>query len=167
MGSSKLQPALLGGVFIGVLSALPVVGIANCCCLWVIGGGALAAYLVQQNQPTAITVADGAVVGLLAGLIGGVIWSLLSIPLAMAARQFTGPFLERVLRSNSDMPPEMQDFLESWSSGGAVSVLFRVISMFITIVVSTVFAMLGGILGAAIFKKGAPPSPPGTIDVVQ
>jgi hypothetical protein len=167
MGSSKLQPVLLGGVFIGVLSALPVIGIANCCCLWVIGGGALAAYLVQQNQPTAITVADGAVVGLLAGLIGGVIWSLLSIPLAMAVRQFTGPFLERLVRSNSDMPPEMQDFLESWSSGGAVSVLFRVISMFITIVVSTVFAMLGGILGAAIFKKGAPPSPPGTIDVVQ
>jgi len=45
------MPALLGGLFIGVLSALPVVQICNCCCLWIIGGGLLAAYLQQQNQP--------------------------------------------------------------------------------------------------------------------
>jgi hypothetical protein len=71
--SSKLQPAVFGGLFIGVLSALPLINIANCCCLWVIGGGVLATYLLQQNQPYAITAADGALVGLLAGLIGGVI----------------------------------------------------------------------------------------------
>ena len=35
----KLQPALYGGLFIGVLSALPLINIGNCCCLWVIGGG--------------------------------------------------------------------------------------------------------------------------------
>ena len=34
-----LQPALYGGLFIGVLSALPVVNIGNCCCLWFAGGG--------------------------------------------------------------------------------------------------------------------------------
>ena len=32
----KLQPALFGGLFIGVLSALPLVSVGNCCCLWVI-----------------------------------------------------------------------------------------------------------------------------------
>ncbi len=167
MDSSKLQPVLLGGVFIGVLSALPVIGIANCCCLWVIGGGALAAYLVQQNQPTAITIADGAVVGLLAGLVGGIIWSLLSIPLEMAMRQFTAPFVERMVRSNGDMPPQMQQFFESMTRGGAASVLVHVIRICVFVLVSTVFAMLGGILGAAIFKKGKPPSEPGTIDVVS
>ena len=37
---SRYQPALLGGLFIGVLSSLPVVSTANiCCCLWVIVGG--------------------------------------------------------------------------------------------------------------------------------
>ena len=46
-----MQPALLGGVFIGVLSALPIVQLCNCCCVWIVGGGALAAYLQQQNQP--------------------------------------------------------------------------------------------------------------------
>ena len=52
----RLQPALLGGVFIGVLSTLPIINIGNlCCCRWVISGGALAAYLLQQNQPEPIT----------------------------------------------------------------------------------------------------------------
>ena len=67
----KLQPALFGGLFIGVLSALPIINIGNCCCLWVIGGGVLATYLMQQNHPYPISAADGALVGLLAGLIGG------------------------------------------------------------------------------------------------
>jgi hypothetical protein len=40
----RLQPALWGGVFIGVLSALPLVNLGNCCCcLWVLVGGGLAA----------------------------------------------------------------------------------------------------------------------------
>ena len=39
---ARYQPALLGGLFIGVLSSLPVVGAANyCCCLWVVVGGVL------------------------------------------------------------------------------------------------------------------------------
>ena len=44
-----IQPALLGGVAMGVLSALPVINIANCCCAWILFGGGLAAYLMQQG----------------------------------------------------------------------------------------------------------------------
>ena len=55
MDSARLQPALLGGVFIGVLSALPFISAANCCCcLWVVAGGVLTVYLRQQNSPMAI-----------------------------------------------------------------------------------------------------------------
>ena len=40
----RLQPAFWGGLFIGVLSALPFVSVGNCCCcLWVVAGGVLAA----------------------------------------------------------------------------------------------------------------------------
>ena len=46
-----MMPALLGGLFIGVLSALPIVGICNCCCLWIVGGGVLAAYLAAAESP--------------------------------------------------------------------------------------------------------------------
>ena len=68
MGPAKLQPALLGGIVMGVLSVLPFVNLVNaCCCGWVLFGGALAAYLMQQNHPAPITAGDGAIVGLLAG----------------------------------------------------------------------------------------------------
>ena len=41
MDSARLQPALLGGIFIGVMSALPIINAGNCCCcLWVLAGGA-------------------------------------------------------------------------------------------------------------------------------
>ena len=44
---SVLKPAFLGGVALGVLSALPLV---NCCCLlWLGGGGLLAVYLLRQD----------------------------------------------------------------------------------------------------------------------
>ena len=53
----------------GVLSALPLVAAGNlCCCLWVVSGGVVAAYLLQQNQSAPITPGDGALVGLLAGV---------------------------------------------------------------------------------------------------
>ena len=90
--SDRLQPALWGGVFIGVLSALPIVNFANCCCcLWVLVGGALAAYLRQQNNPYQIDAAEGAIVGLMAGAIGGIVYSVLSIPVQI----LTGPLQQQ------------------------------------------------------------------------
>src|SRR5690606_23283660 len=82
--ASKLQPTLLGGLFIGVLSALPVVSMGNClCCLWVVSGGVLAAYLLQQNQDAPIQAGDAAIVGLLAGIVGAFVAAIVSIPIQM------------------------------------------------------------------------------------
>ena len=67
MDSGRLQPALLGGVFIGVLSALPFIGAGNCCCcMWVLGGGILSVYLRQQNSPAPLEASEGALLGLMA-----------------------------------------------------------------------------------------------------
>jgi len=70
----KHTPALLGGLFIGVLSSLPVVG--ACCCLWAVCGGMLVAYLQQQNLPDPIETADAVLGGVLAGLVGAIIASI-------------------------------------------------------------------------------------------
>jgi hypothetical protein len=163
MDSARLQPALLAGVFIGVLSALPIINAGNCCCcLWILAGGALAVYLRQQNSPAPIDAAEGALLGLLAGLIGGVIGAVLSIPIHM----MTGPWIEgmmqRMMAQNPDLPPEARDAIERFSTGGAM----RLASALINIVISTVFGMLGGLLGVAIFKKTAPPPPPAPPTVI-
>jgi len=64
--SSRAQAILIGGMFTGVLSALPIVSVANCCCVWLIGGGAITAYLLQQGQSEPISLADASVGGCLA-----------------------------------------------------------------------------------------------------
>ena len=161
----KLQPALFGGLFIGVLSALPFVNIANCCCLWVIGGGVLAAYLMQQNHPYAITAADGALVGMLAGLFGGVLGVLLSIPVEMAMGPLQQRLLDQFILNNPDVPAESKRIFENMAAGG-VSALMVGFKLMFSVVVGLIFGMLGGLLGVALFKKDAPPPPPGTVEVL-
>jgi hypothetical protein len=159
----KFQPALLGGLFIGVLSALPVINIGNCCCLWVLGGGVLAAYLMQQNYPYPITTADGALVGLMAGALGGVIGTIISIPMDA----MMGPFMHRVLErvaSNPDLPAETRSMLENMTIG-SVTAMRVVLRLFFGVCVGALFAMLGGLLGVALFKKKDLP-PPGTVEVL-
>ena len=160
----KLQPALYGGVFIGVLSALPLINLANCCCLWVIGGGVLATYLLQQNYPYALNAADGALVGLLAGLFGAVLGVLLSIPLEMAMGPFQQRMIERLILSNPDVPPETRQIFENMASRGATAVVIGIRLIF-GCIIGAIFGMLGGLLGVALFKKKDLP-PPGTTEIL-
>ncbi|MEW6321721.1 MAG: hypothetical protein AB1635_11645, partial [Acidobacteriota bacterium] len=155
-----LQAALLGGVAIGVLSALPIVNIANCCCAWILLGGGLSAYLLQQNQPAPITAGDGALVGLAAGAIGAVVWSVLSIPIAAALGPFQAALIERTLATARDMPPEARVWLESMRGNSAVIGLGWFLGLIVMLIVGSLFAMLGGLFGALLVRRAAPPVPP-------
>ena len=164
MSPAKLQPALLGGVAIGVLSALPVVNLVNfCCCAWVVFGGALAVYLMQQNYAAPVTAGDGAVVGLMAGAIGAVIGSLLSIPVALALGPFQAQWVERVLQGTQDMPPEVRSVFEQMRNGmagGALMGIGFIVSVLFSLCFYSVFGLLGGLLGAVMFRRNTPPPPP-------
>ncbi len=164
MAPAKLQPALLGGVMIGVLSALPVINIANCCCAWILFGGALSAYLMQANHPEPVQIGDGAIAGLMAGLFGAFVWLILSIPINMAMAPFQSEMTQRILRDASDMSPELRGLFEG-VSGGPVIGIGLLFGFFVMLVVSTTFGMLGGLFGALMFRKKPisvvpPPIPP-------
>jgi hypothetical protein len=163
MDSDRLQPALYGGLLIGVLSALPLISAGNCCCcLWVIAGGMLAVHLRRQNSPIEVTSAEGAVVGLLAGLIGGVLGVLISIPLDIMMGPFQRRFMEWVLSTNPDIPAELRDMPGRVGTGVAL----LAVKLIFGVVTGAIFGMLGGLLGVAIFKKNIPPAAPGLIDVL-
>jgi len=169
MDSGRLQPALYGGLFIGVLSALPIVNMGNCCCcLWVVAGGALAVYLRQQNMPYAVNSSEGALMGLLAGLIGGVIAALISIPMMAMMGPFQQRMIEQIINSRADIPEESRDMIEKMMQRSAgMGVAAFAFGLVWHVVVGTVFGMLGGLLGVAIFKKELPPPPPpGTVQVL-
>jgi hypothetical protein len=162
----KLQPALLGGLFIGVLSTLPIINLGNCvCCMWVIGGGALAVYLMQQNYPYAVSAADGAFVGLLAGVVGGIVGGLLLVPIMMAFGPFQQRLIERMIASNPDVPEQTRDMIQRMAAGSAVMGVALVIKIVVGVCIDAVFGMLGGLLGVALFKKKDLP-PPGTTEVL-
>jgi len=104
----------------GVLSALPLIAAGNvCCCMWVVAGGAIAAYLLQQNQSTPITPGDGALVGLLAGLIGAFVQFAVAIPVGILVAPMERAVLQRVLDMAGTMPPDMRDMLERYSRSDA------------------------------------------------
>jgi len=161
----KAQPALYAGIAIGVLSALPVINLGNClCCMWVVGGGALAVYLMQQNHPYSVTAADGALVGLMAGAIGGLIAGLLSIPLMMAMGPFQQRLIERIA-DNPDIPEQTRTMIRNMGMNAAMGGAIAVVRMVFGACIDAVFGLLGGLLGVALFKKKDLP-PPGTTEIL-
>jgi len=145
----RIQPALLGGLFIGVLSTLPIISMGNaCCCLWVISGGAMAAYLLQQNQPEPITGADGALIGLLAGISGAFIGAMLMIPVEIWFGPIQRQWIEKLMEGQADLPPQFMEMLNRPMSAATIvaDLIFRLVTY-------VIFGMLGGVLGVAIFRR--------------
>ena len=161
---SRMQPAFFGGLFIGVLSALPFVsGLNLCCCLWVITGGVLTSYLLQERAPLPITAGDGAVAGLLAGAIGAILAWLLGLGFALMQGLTGAESLDQI--PQGDLPPEIVDVFERMRELPAS--VWYIAPLFIFLLAFPIFGMLGGLLGVAIFKRTAPPSPPpGTMEVL-
>ena len=133
----------------GALSALPVIKAGNCCCLWMVSGGAVAAYVLQQNRDTPITPGDGALAGLLGGFVGAFIYLVLSIPITILMAPMERVMMERIINSSGNVPPEFRQYVGTYM-GGALQVVF---GFFFILVFGAVFSTLGGLLGAVIFKK--------------
>jgi len=163
--NNMLKPALIGGMALGILSALPYIGSCNCvCCAWVIGGGVLAAYLYVKDSPTPVTMGRGAVVGLAAGAIGAVVYFLFGILLkliliggepAVMLEQIRKGILEG-MEKNPAATTELRQSMEALFLSDVSIVLAVIFTVFVGIVCFSVFAMLGGTIGVAIFEKRKP-----------
>jgi hypothetical protein len=72
------------GLFVGLVSSVPILRWPNACCLWIILGGFAASYIMCRQARNAEP-ADGAIVGALFGLVYGLIVNvgtfLVNIPL--------------------------------------------------------------------------------------
>jgi len=164
------QAAIVGGLVIGVLSALPIISVGNvCCCMWVVSGGLVAAYVFQQHHAVPMTAADGALAGLLAGLVGAAVYFLLSIPLDLILGPMERAMVQRVVDMSGNMPSEMRDMFERYSdrsvaTGFAFFLVRRIVGFVFMLFVGAIFSTLGGLLGSILFVRKMPP---GTIDVAR
>jgi hypothetical protein len=158
--NDKLKPAIIGGVVLGVLSAVPFVNFANiCCCLWAIVGGMLATYLYIKNSPTPVSVGDGALVGVLAGVVGAVVSIIIGIPLDL----LMGPVMRGMMLSLIERLDPSQAVLFRRQFEAGTSIGSAILGALVSGVFLCVFSIIGGLLGVPIFEKrkgGAPPPPP-------
>ena len=165
---NQYQPSLLGGLFIGILSALPGVQLGNCCCcLWVVSGGVITTYLMQQRTPVPLETGDTVLGGLIAGIFGGFVFAVFGLLLA----PLLAPIQERVVRAIlgriqelPDLPADSREQLQEAIDGaGQYSMLGHLVNSAIFTVLSAVIAMLGALLGLAFFKKKPVPPPPAPV----
>lgn len=167
--TEKTRAALIGGVALGVLSAIPPISFANvCCCMWVLGGGGLAAYLYMRRSPTALTLADGAQLGAFAGIVGTVVAHSIGIPLGLIlGDSFNQMLVKMVENFNPQQADIVRRAVEQSQAQSFVQKLPVIIgSMALNTVVYIGFAALGGLLAVRLFEKrqvsvdNQPPPPP-------
>lgn len=159
--NNKLKPAIIGGVVLGLLSVIPFVNLVNiCCCLWAILGGMLASYLYIKNSPVPASPGDGAILGVLAGVVGAAIAIVIGIPISIlmggAMTAFFVGLIERIDPSQAEM---MRRQIEAGQT-----VASAIINGVVLAVLLVIFSTLGGLLAVPIFEKRkrdvpAPPPP--------
>jgi Family of unknown function (DUF5518) len=155
--NDKLKPALIGGVALGILSAIPFV--STCCCLWALLGGLLATYLYVKNSPAPASVGDGAMLGAMAGVVGVVIFLVVGIPVAYAMGPTSRELLFKLMEN---MDPAQAARMRAEMENSATSIVPFIIQGLVLGVVLFVFSVIGGLIGVPIFekRKGGPPPPP-------
>ena len=162
--NNKIKPALIGGVILGLLSAIPFVNFVNlCCCAWAILGGLLASYLYVKNSPTPASPGDGAIVGAIAGAIGAVVYLGVGIPLAILSG---AAMREMMIKMMSSLDPRQADLLRAQMEAQGESISGIIVQSFIVALLIVVFAVVGGLIGIPLFEKRKggplpPPPPPG------
>jgi hypothetical protein len=149
--NSKLRAGLLGGLLMGVLSAVTVVPqvpfVRFICCIWAMLGGVLAAYLYVKKSPTPARIGDGVAVGVIAGAVGSAI-SLVAFLLVSFY------VTDRTLAE------------EQLARAGLNITYAAVIWLIATLafILQVIQALVGGIIGVALFERrgeeGPPPPPP-------
>jgi hypothetical protein len=117
--------------------------------------------MLSKEQPgRRLTYGDGAFAGVLSGLFGAIIYTILSIPIKI----ISAPFLrsqqeqfEQMLRNMPELEEPLRDLLMRMMSA-EVSVTTVVLTFISNLITYALFAMIGGILMVAILqKRGARP----------
>lgn len=156
MDNSKLTSALIGGCTFGVAAALPYLSTSGVAvCALYIGGGVLSAYLFLRGRPPTprAPYGDGAVVGLLAGLLGGVAATIVGLVVELAGlgqgAEAARAALEQMEQTGFEMPAWA---LEAMGLHGVTPLM--VAARLVTACVGyAIGGCIGGVVGVTILHK--------------
>ena len=165
--SNTLRAALVGGAAMFLLSLLTSLCMSylpesaartvGCCnCLWIIGGGALAAYLYVRKSPTTVQSGEGALAGALAGVVGGLINFAFTVGMYLFFPDRINAAFAQIEAAVKQAGGEIPSGILGWP----VVMMIGILGLVIDVVLGTV----GGLIGVSIFAKrkggAAPPAPP-------
>jgi hypothetical protein len=157
---NMLKPAAIGGILLGVLSSIPIVSCG--CCIWMIGGGILAAYLFVKESPVMVPLSKGVLLGFFVAVIGTLVYALFQIPLLLMSPEKSTELVVQMQQFLDQFPgfgPENREqIMELARSERFVSILY-VSSLIGQFLGNCLLAMVGGALGVAIFEKRKIESP--------
>ena len=148
-GHKLLRPAFWGGVLIAVLTGIPMLNWVNCmCCAGVLSGGMVAVYLYrrQVGEDAQILAREGAVLGLLAGIIGSVLGGVVSLFFHAVAFDSISTLIEDFA------DPVLQDQFSEWMALLSSPIAYLGL-VFLSLVVNILFGLLGGLLGVSFWGK--------------
>jgi hypothetical protein len=144
-----VQPAIVGGLLLGLLSSLPIINLANLIFgAWILAGGALTAYLLSRQRPSGISYGDGAFGGVLSGFFGAVVSTITLIPSKLffaADWENLRQQAEQQLAKTPETAGPMRDLLLRAMSA-EVSFTTEMFWFFFYGFSFSLFAMIGGIL---------------------
>jgi hypothetical protein len=146
---SKLMPAIWGGLLIGFLAGIPFFAWINCaCCIGVMAGGVLSVYLYKNElaEGSQLTMGDGAVLGLFAGIMGTVVAAILETIFGNVGIDLLYRF------SNFLDIPELNYWLSEIDPKHFAKGIFA-LKLVTNLVTFVIFGLVGGILGVSIFNK--------------
>ena len=145
-------------ILLGLIGSF-IPGVGCCNCLLPIAAGVLAVYLYNKNSNAMVDPKDGAMLGAIAGVAGGLLNLIIGTPLSYFVNSavMTAQFAQ--LRDQGvSLPESLTGFALFFVMGIVGAIIF------------TILATIGGLIGAAIFgKKGTgvggggstmPPPPP-------
>lgn len=137
----------IAGVLMALFSTLPFISVANCClCLWLWTGGILAVFLYRRfaGIQGSITVSQGVLIGLLAGVISAILGAIFEA--------IFGPISWRIINNLINSVGGMEDSLGSITGLFGQAKGFSFVTLGLNLIIYSIFGLIGGLLGAVIFK---------------
>lgn len=169
MDRHVVTAAAIGGVFVGVIGAIPVLSLGNvCCCLWAWLGAFLAIRLYSKATGLACSARRALLIGAMTGAIGGIVWPVTFVGLNLTGISGFGQNFQAAAQQFDFTPvlgnvsPEQRAFVEqklndfkAMSPSSAVA-HFTAYFAPLFFVVLVVVCSLAGLVGALLFASDGP-----------
>lgn len=153
MNDEKTKYIVIGGLISGLISVLPFIAFINCfCCIGIISGGYIGVWLYHRGGYPIMTLADGALMGLIIGIFAALVNMIVELffvqlfgtsPNTALMLDFFKDFAEQV--NDPNFSTQLQD-LENMQIDNSITFSNIISNLIFSAIIYGLFAMIGGLI---------------------